>query len=169
MGTPYVGEIKLCSFNFAPKTYAQCNGQFLPINQNQALFSLLGTAYGGNGTTTFALPDLRGRTPIGFGNVYSLGEKAGKENHTLTLTEIPQHNHLLNGTSAVGDKRPANGGTLAADSRDDVQFYSPPTNVIPLAPASIGNRGGSQPHNNLQPYLAITFVIALLGVFPSHN
>lgn len=169
MSNPYLGEIKLCAFGFAPRGWALCNGQFLSIAQNQALFSLLGTTYGGNGTTTFALPDLRGRTPNSFGNGFTQGERLGEENHTLLITEIPEHDHQLNGTSAVGDKRPANGSTLAADSRNDVQFYSPVTNPIPLAPASVGIRGGSQAHNNMQPYLVINFVIALSGIFPSRN
>ncbi|MES2056448.1 MAG: tail fiber protein [Pseudomonadota bacterium] len=169
MSTPYLGEIKLCAFNFAPRGFALCNGQLLPINQNQALFSLFGTTYGGDGRTTFALPDLRGRTPNSFGSNFTLGARAGQENHTLLITEIPQHDHQLNGTSAVGDKRFANGNTLAADSRNDVQFYSPVTNPIPLAPASVGSRGGNQAHNNMQPYLVITFVVALQGIFPSRN
>jgi microcystin-dependent protein len=166
MSDPFLGEVKIMSFNFAPKGWALCNGQLLPINQNQALFSLLGTTYGGNGQTTFALPDLRGRVPIHMGNGITLGERAGEENHTLTLSEMATHNHPANGVSASGDTPIATGHLLAADA---TAMYGPASSLVPLAPGTITSIGGTQPHSNIQPYLVLSFCIALQGIFPSRN
>jgi microcystin-dependent protein len=167
MSTPFLGELKIISWNFAPKGWALCNGQFLPINQNQALFSILGTTYGGNGQTTFALPDLRGRVPIHQGQSWTLGQAAGEEFHTLTMSEMTQHTHVLTGTTATGDL-PTPNGNLLADSPN--QLYSNTlTNLTTLIPASVTNTGGSQPHENRQPYLVLNIIIALQGIFPSRN
>jgi microcystin-dependent protein len=178
MGTPYMSEIKICSFGFAPQGWAQCNGQFLPINQNQALFSLLGTTYGGNGQTTFALPDLRGRGSMHIGGGHVQGESAGKETHTLVQSEMPAHIHFPQAKNAQGTTGvPSSSVVLAqavavqADSsKVPVSMYSinAPTNLA-LNPAAIGNAGGSQAHPNQQPYLTLNLCIALLGVFPSRN
>lgn len=164
MGEPFLGEVRLMSFNFAPKGWALCNGQTLPINQNQALFAILGTTYGGNGQTTFALPDLRGRVPIYQGNGHILGEKGGEESHTLTLQEMPAHPHTMNASSANGDQNVPN--ILAAANNVYGAMAAPLTT---LAPTSITNAGGSQPHPNMQPYAVISFCIALQGIFPSRN
>jgi len=168
MGTPFLSEIKMFGFNvnFLPKGWALCNGQFLPINQNQALFSLLGTRYGGNGVTTFALPDLRGRVPIHFGNGRTLGESAGAEAVTITAQTMPQHTHFMNASTLAsgGNDNPA-GRFLGSASN----LYHTPAGLTPMNPGTISNVGGSQPHENRQPYLALTFGIALQGIFPSQN
>jgi microcystin-dependent protein len=162
-----MGEVKIVAFNFAPKGWALCNGQFLPINQNQALFSLLGTTYGGNGQTTFALPDLRGCASMHLGSGHTQGEKAGQESHTVTISEMPQHLHLAqaSGNNASSDV-PAAGVMLATASLD---LYRAPSTLVAMEPGIVGNVGGSQPHNNMQPYLVLNFCIALSGVFPSRN
>ena len=166
MGTPYMSEIRLMSFNFPPKGWALCNGQVLPINQNQALFSLLGTTYGGNGQTTFALPDLRGKVPLHMGNGFILGQAAGQEAHTLTISELPQHLHFVNvsSTASGGVDNPTNNFLGSAND-----LYHQPTGLTSMNPATIGPTGGSQPHQNMQPYLTLNFCIALQGVFPSQN
>src|SRR4051794_24798733 len=148
MGTPYMSEIRIISFNFAPKGWAFCNGQFLPINQNQALFSLLGTTYGGNGQTTFALPDLRGRAPIHVGAGFLEGQAGGEEFHTLTQSEMPTHFHPMSGISQDGTVQIPTGAFLATAGS---QPYHGATNLIAMDPASITNVGGSQPHENRQP------------------
>jgi microcystin-dependent protein len=166
MSTPFIAEIKIVSFNFAPKGWALCNGQLLPINQNQALFSLLGTTYGGDGRTTFALPDLRGRTPIHMGNGSILGENGGEESHTMSITEMPTHIHLAQGATVDGDTPVPTANILAAPTG---QVYAPANNLTPLDPGSVSPVGGNQAHENMQPYLTLNFVIALQGIFPSRN
>ena len=153
------------SFVFAPKGWALCNGQLLPINQNQALFSLLGTTYGGNGPTTFALPDVRGRVPIHTGQGHTLGEKGGEQAHTVSISELPTHTHLAQGSPTNGNSpTPANNVLASA-----LNVYRAADNAVSLQPASITNVGGSQPHENMQPYLTLSFCIALQGIFPSQN
>lgn len=167
---PFLGEISIVSFNFAPKGWALCNGQILPINQNQALFALLGTMYGGNGQTTFALPDLRDRIPMHVGGNHNQGERAGEVAHTLTIQEMPQHIHAYNGVSNAADQSTPVGNVVA--SPDPVAFgsvYGPPQNLEAMAAQMVSNAGGSQPHNNLHPVLTLNFVIALQGIFPSRN
>ena len=164
MSEPFLAEIKIISWNFSPKGWAFCNGQFLPINQNQALFAILGTTYGGNGQTTFALPDLRGRTPIYVGQGHVLGEKGGELAHTVTQQEMPQHVHFFNGNNTPNATTPTN-NFLSADPATP---YRTTTNTT-MAPGFISNAGGSQPHTNLQPYLVLNFIIALQGIFPSQN
>ena len=165
MAEPFLSEIRLMSFDFAPKGWTRCNGQLLPINQNQALFSLLGTTYGGNGQTNFALPDLQGRTPIHVGSGHTLGERGGEQAHTLTINEIPTHSHVATGTSDnATDAAPA--GNLLASGANQ---YQPPPGTTTLHPQTLGNVGGSQAHLNMQPFLTLTFCIALQGIFPSPN
>src|SRR5882757_6890169 len=162
-----MSEIKICGFNFPPKGWALCNGQTLPINQNQALFSLLGTMYGGNGQTTFLLPNLQGKVPMHVGEGHTLAETAGEQGHTLSIQEMPQHNHLASGTSLNGDAFVPTGNLLAPSP---AQLYGPPTsNLTTLIPSSVSNFGGSQAHNNMQPFLTVSFCIALQGIFPSPN
>jgi microcystin-dependent protein len=169
MSEPFLGQIQSFGFNFAPRGWAMCNGQLLSIAQNTALFSLLGTTYGGNGQTTFALPNLQSRIPLHFGqgpglSQYDLGQQAGEETVTLISTQMPQHNHLLNASSAVKlNTTPAGSGLGAA------QIYTTAALDSVLNPQEIGFTGGSQPHDNLQPYLAINWCIALEGIFPSRN
>jgi len=158
----------MMSFNFAPQGWAMCNGQFLPINQNQALFSLLGTTYGGNGQTNFQLPDLRGRAPMHFGNGHTLGEKAGQEAHTVTIAEVPTHIHTLNGSTTTASTVTPDVNTVLSVSTPQ-QIYAGPAGLVAMSPQAIGNVGGSQAHTNMQPYLVITFCIALQGIFPSQN
>lgn len=165
MAEPFLSEIRLFSFNFPPKGWAFCNGQLLPINQNQALFALLGTTYGGNGQTTFALPDLRGQAPIHVGNGHALGENAGSTNVTLTQQQMPEHLHLLNATNNSGSTANPNGAFPGAFNNG----YQAPTQLTTLHPESVSNVGGSQPHNNMMPYLVLNFCIALQGIFPSRN
>jgi microcystin-dependent protein len=167
----FIGEIRMMAFTFAPKGWAQCNGQLLPINQNQALFSLLGTMYGGNGQTNFALPDLRGRTPIHMGSGFTQGQRAGEEAHTLTIGELPAHSHFVQASSggpdASGGNSPAPTKTLSATSTG--QLYGPYANVQNMSPSMIGNAGGSQPHANMMPSMVIGMCIALIGIFPPRN
>jgi microcystin-dependent protein len=165
MAEPFLSEIRIMSFGFAPRGWALCNGQLLPINQNQALFSLLGTTYGGNGQTNFALPNLQGRTPIHTGNGHLLGEVGGEQAHTLSISEMPTHTHLANASTANGDTNFANGNVLAAAAN----LYAAPSNLTTLNPTSVANVGGSQAHLNMQPFLTLTFCIALQGIFPSRN
>jgi microcystin-dependent protein len=167
MGTPYLGEIKIVSFNFAPQPgWAECNGQLLPINQNQALFALLGTTYGGDGRTTFGLPNLEGRVPIHIGMGHIIGEVAGEPTHTLAMTEMPAHTHTLTGNGNNG-AAPVPGGNYLARTND--QVYISPQSLVPLAAGTVGNAGNSQAHENMQPYLTLNFVIALQGIFPSRS
>jgi microcystin-dependent protein len=167
MAEPFLSEIRLFSFNFAPRGWAQCNGQFLPINQNQALFSLLGTTYGGNGQTTFALPNLQGRAPVHFGDGLQLGQNGGAYSHTLNISEMPQHTHLVQANSAPGTTV-APGNTVVLAQRQ-AEIYRQPSNLVAMSPTSVTNVGGSQAHENMQPFLTINFCIALQGIFPSRN
>jgi microcystin-dependent protein len=166
MAEPFMTEIRIFSFNFPPKGWAMCNGQLLPINQNQALFSLLGTTFGGNGQTNFALPDLRGCVPIHVGDGFTLGQKAGEQNHTLTTSEMPTHIHQINAsTLASGGTDNPTGNYLGSASN----LYHTPTSPTSMNAGTIAGAGGSQPHLNMQPYLALTLCIALQGIFPSQN
>jgi microcystin-dependent protein len=171
MAEPFLGEVRMTAFNFPPKGWAQCNGQLMPINQNQALFALLGTMYGGNGQTTFALPDLRGSTPIHVGAGFTQGQRGGEESHTLTPNEMPAHTHLVQansgGPDGSGGNTPTPGKTLSATSTG--QLYAPPANVQPMSAHAVGSAGGSQPHTNMMPYTVVGFCIALIGIFPSRN
>jgi microcystin-dependent protein len=168
MSTPYLAEIRIFSFGFAPRGWAFCAGQLLPINQNQALFSLLGTLYGGNGTTNFALPDLRSRVPMHLGNGFVEGQTGGEEAHTLSVNEIPSHSHFVNASGVPGNSNSPVGNFLALSSR--FALYSATlSNPTTLQPATVGIAGGSQPHDNRQPYLVLNFCIALQGIFPSRN
>lgn len=165
MSEPFLSEIKIVSFNFAPKGWALCNGQFLPINQNQALFALLGTTYGGNGQTTFALPNLRGQVPIHMGDGHTLGEAAGTPSVTVNIQQLPQHLHFEMAQPLAGNSLPAVGNLFSQASN----VYRTPDNLISINSASVSPVGGSQPHNNMMPYLVLNFIIALQGIFPSQN
>jgi microcystin-dependent protein len=166
MAEPFLSEIRIMSFNFAPKGWAMCNGQFLPINQNQALFSLLGTTFGGDGRTTFALPDLRSRVPIHKGSGHVLGERGGEQAHTLTVAELPEHTHVLQATNSGGGGIIPTGNLLGNAGS---QVYANAQQLVALNPLSVTNVGGSQAHVNAQPFLTLTFCIALQGIFPSPN
>jgi microcystin-dependent protein len=168
MAEPFLSEIRLMSFSFAPRGWALSNGQLLPINQNQALFSLLGTTYGGDGQVTFALPDLRARVPIHMGSGHTLGERAGEAAHTLSDSELPAHSHVLRASSQSAAASPPSpqGGRILADSSPG-QAYAGPTSLGAMGAASVTSSGGSQAHSNLQPYLTLSFCIALQGIFPS--
>ena len=168
MGTPFLGEIRIVSYSFAMKGWAFCNGQLLPINQNAALFSIMGTTYGGNGTTNFALPNLQGRAPLHFGAGFNLGEEAGEETHNLLISELPAHTHLVSASSAAATaSSPANARAASAVTTN----FAPPDPNTPavLHPAAFAPTGGSQPHENRSPYLVLNFVVALQGIFPSQN
>jgi microcystin-dependent protein len=165
MSEPFLSEIKIVAFNFPPKGWALCNGQFLPINQNQALFSLLGTTYGGNGQTTFALPNLRGQVPIHVGSGHTLGEQGGSTSVTVNMQQMPTHTHGLMGTQTNANAGLPTGNLLGRTS----SLYTSPSALTTLAPSSVTSVGGSQPHNNMMPYLVLNFVIALQGIFPSPN
>ena len=167
MAEPFLSEIRIMSFVFAPKGWALCNGQFLPINQNQALFSLLGTTFGGDGRVNFALPDLRGRIPIHVGSGHTLGEKGGEQAHTLSIAELPEHTHTLNATSAAASAViPTNSLVLG---QPPFEIYRPPSSLGAMSAGTVGNTGGSQAHLNMQPFLTLSFCIALQGIFPSPN
>ena len=163
MSDYFMGQIMMTGFGFAQKNFAQCNGQLMAITQNQALFSLLGTTYGGNGQTNFALPDLRGRMPMHMGAGHTLGEKAGEQAHTLTLPEIPQHSHAMAASGTTGQATSGN-GNLPAAARG---HYAQSGNTT--MPALLANVGGSQPHLNMPPYLPLSFCMAMQGIFPSQT
>ena len=165
MSDPFIGEIKIFAFGYAPRGWALCNGQLLPINQNQALFSLLGTTYGGDGRVNFALPDLRGRVPFHMGGSLVLGQRAGETAHTLNLSELPAHTHIPAGSSANPNATGPSGNLWAGLSGGG---YSLTPNTS-MNPASIANSGGSQPHENMSPYQVLNFCIALVGIFPSRT
>jgi len=162
MAEPFLSEIRMMSFVFPPKGWALCNGQLLPINQNQALFSLLGTTFGGDGRVNFALPDLRGRTPIHVGSTHTLGERGGEQAHTLSIAELPTHTHTENFSTATASLAD---GTGAVPAQTLTPAYAPAQNLVAMGP--ISNTGGSQAHLNMQPFLTISFCIALQGIFPS--
>ena len=166
MAEPFLSELRIMSFGFAPKSWAMCNGQLLPINQNQALFSLLGTTFGGDGRVNFALPDLRGQVPIHVGSGHTLGEKGGEQAHTLSIAELPTHTHSFNVQGASGNATTGAGNFLANAGSD---LYTAAASLVAMNPGAAGNTGGSQAHLNMQPFLVLTFCIALQGIFPSPN
>jgi microcystin-dependent protein len=166
MAEPFLSEIRLMSFVFAPKGWALCNGQLLPINQNQALFSLLGTTFGGDGRVNFALPDLRGRTPIHVGSGKTLGQRGGEQAHTVSIAELPTHSHFAVASSVdTGGNDNPTGRVLGSAAN----LYHTPASLIAINPGTIKNTGGSQAHLNMQPFLTLSFCIALQGIFPSPN
>lgn len=172
MAEPFVGEIRIFAGSFAPVGWAFCEGQLLPISENDALFTLIGTTYGGDGQSTFALPDLRGRVPIHQGqgpglSSHILAESGGAEEITLTATQIPAHQHVLTGTSAIGDEPSPANHFLARTTNTDIYTGDAPD--VNMAAAAIGPTGGSQPHTNFQPYLCVNFIISLFGIFPQQN
>lgn len=166
MAEPFLAEVRMVGFNFPPRGWAFCDGQILPINQNQSLFSLLGTTFGGDGRTSFALPDLRGRTPMHVGNGHREGQKSGQETVTLSAAQIPSHTHAFNASSTAGNDRASTNRILA--STPAYRPYAADRNQ-PLRSGSITNAGGGQAHNNMQPYTTVSFTIALQGLFPSRN
>jgi microcystin-dependent protein len=170
MSEPFLAEIRMVGFNFAPRGWAFCDGQILPIDQNQSLYSLLGTSYGGDGRTSFALPDLRGRVPIHVGSngqgTHTLGQKSGEENHALSQNEMPQHDHTAQASSDDATQTLTVGNVLA---RSTTPIYAPPQNLTPMNERSVSHVGGGQGHENMQPYLALNFCIALQGLYPSRN
>ena len=167
MAEPFLSEIRIMSFGFPPKGWAFCDGQLLPINQNQALFSLLGTTYGGDGRVNFGLPNLQGRVPMHMGNSHTLGEIGGEQSHTLSISEIPTHTHQANASSTeAGNAVPAN--NLLANSAPN-SLYGPAQNLTALNAATVAAVGGSQAHLNMQPFLVLSFCIALQGIFPSQT
>lgn len=166
MSEPFLAEVRMVGFNFAPRGWALCDGQILPINQNQSLYSLLGTTYGGDGRTSFALPDLRGRTPIHVGLGHREGQKSGEETHTLAVNEMPQHTHIVQATNTAGTSQDPSNNVLATAATDVYGAFTSPVN---MGSGSIANTGGGQAHENMQPYLAVNFCIALQGLFPSRN
>jgi microcystin-dependent protein len=165
MAEPFLSEIRIMSFGFPPKGWALCDGQLLPINQNQALFALLGTTFGGDGRVNFGLPDFRGRTPIHVGSGHTLGERGGEQAHTLSIAELPTHVHSARASAADGSQVVPGGALLARAAPAD-PYVAPATPVV-MNPASVANVGGSQAHQNMQPYLTLSFCIALQGIFPS--
>jgi len=167
MGTPYLAELRLVSFSYAPKGWAMANGQTLAISQNQALFALLGTTYGGNGQTTFLLPNLQGRVAFHFGNGFTQGQVGGETTHTLSTAELPTHNHTASAVNVVADQNKP-GNHLFANTTGGVTVYGGAQGTT-LLPATISNAGGNQPHENEQPYLVMNWIIALQGIFPSRN
>jgi microcystin-dependent protein len=167
MAEPFLSEIRIMSFGFAPKGWALCNGQLLPINQNQALFSLLGTTYGGDGRVNFALPNLQGRLPLHMGSGHTLGESGGQQAHTLTIAEIPTHTHVVRSAAVNGTNTPTTSTLLARSVPQPA--YAPPSALAAMSPQTIGNIGGSQAHLNMQPFLVLNFSIALQGIFPSQT
>lgn len=173
MSEPFLAEVRIVGFNFAPRGWAFCDGQILPINQNQSLYSLLGTTYGGDGRTSFALPDMRGRTPIHVGasngTDHRLGQKSGEETHTLAVNEMPSHDHGLKASSELADTPIPTGNLLASSAPNEIYSAFASSQQAQLANGTVVNAGGGQAHNNMMPYLTINFCIALQGLFPSRN
>ncbi|MEW9573011.1 phage tail protein [Rhodanobacter sp. Si-c] len=168
MSDYFIGQIMLSGFNFAPRNFAMCNGQLLPINQYQAVFALLGTVYGGNGTTNFQLPDLRGRTPVGYGNTYPIGNSFGIENATLDGSQVPVHTHAINATTAAGAIRdPAN--SIYGTPANGQAYANAGDGMTQLHAQQMQNAGGSQPHSNLQPFNVLNFSMCLYGIFPTRG
>lgn len=168
MAEPFLSEIRIFSFVFAPKGWALCNGQLLPINQNQALFSLLGTTFGGDGRVNFALPDLRSRTPLHVGSGHTLGERGGEQAHTLSIAELPTHTHTAQASDVTAStSTPTN--ELVLSNSSGSSLYGPAANLVAMSPTAVSNVGGSQAHLNMQPFLTLSFGIALQGIFPSPN
>lgn len=165
MSEPFLGEIRMFALNYAPRGWLPCNGQVLAINQYQALFSILGTTYGGNGMTTFALPNLQGRAPVHTGSGITLGQSAGEETHTLTIQEMPSHTHQASGNSAGASSSQAQGNVWGKPAANT---YAASANTT-MSAAALGLAGGSQPHENMQPYNVVNFCIAINGIFPSRN
>lgn len=170
MSEPFLAEIRIVGFNFAPRGWAFTDGQILPINQNQSLYSLLGTTYGGDGRTSFALPDLRSRTPLHKGDGYQLGQKGGAETVTLTAAQIAAHSHTAKASSTTGNTSSPSGRVLAAETLPDEAYRDPEAaNMTALRSGTVTNAGGGQAHNNMQPFTTVAFCIALRGLFPSRN
>ncbi|MCP5417392.1 MAG: phage tail protein [Chromatiaceae bacterium] len=177
MSEPFLAEVRIFGFNFSPRGWALCDGQILPINQNQSLYSLLGNTYGGDGRTSFALPDLRGRTPLHAGDGITLGQRGGEETHALTPGEIPQHTHVpVKGVTISTAASTTQNGNLLANTDvgggrggSSITPYAAPNNLVSLHPSSVANTGAGQGHNNMQPYLVVNYCIALQGLFPSRN
>lgn len=165
MSEPFLGEVKIISWNYPPKGWAFCNGQLLPINQNQALFSLLGTTYGGDGRVTFALPNLQGRVPIHMGNSFTLGQVGGETTHTLNISEVPQHTHIPSGTTNNPSVESPSGNVWCHNTANP---FNNSANTAML-PNAIASTGGNQPHQNLSPYLVLNMIVALQGIFPSQT
>jgi microcystin-dependent protein len=168
MGTPFLSEIKIVSFNFPPKGWAFCNGQLLPINQNQALFSLLGTTYGGDGRVNFGLPNLQGRTPMHVGNSHTLGEMGGEQAHTLSISELPTHTHTASAANVPATSNAPSNARMISQSAG-ANMYGAASNLVNMSPQALATVGTSQAHLNMQPYLTLTFCIALQGIFPSQT
>jgi microcystin-dependent protein len=169
MSDPYIGEIRMSGFNFAPQGWALCNGQILPISQNQALFAILGTTYGGDGQSTFALPNLQGRVPMHVGAGYVLGQIAGESAHTLVQPELPIHTHQVMASTAATHSSDPTGRVFGNVQPGDLNLFRVQDNSTTMDGPTIGTAGGSQPHENMQPYTVVNFVIALEGIFPPHN
>ncbi len=169
MAQPYVGEIRMFAGNFAPAGWMFCEGQLLPISENETLFQLIGTTYGGDGQSTFALPDLRGRVPIHQGNGFILAETGGAEEITLTANQIPAHGHAMLGTNDTAAQTQPTNAVVAATALATITPYGTDAPTTNLAPSSMGSVGGSQPHTNFQPYLCIDFIISLFGIYPSQT
>ena len=169
MAQPYVGEIRIFAGNFAPAGWMFCEGQLLPISENETLFQLIGTTYGGDGQSTFALPDLRGRLPLHQGNGFILAETGGAEEITLTVNQIPIHSHPMLASTSVGTTLDPTNNILATTPLATTLAYGTDAPITPLAANSIGAIGGSQPHTNFQPYLCVDFIISLFGIFPSQT
>lgn len=168
MAEPFLGELRIFSFGFPPKGWALTNGQLLPINQNQALFALMGTTYGGDGRVNFALPDMRGRSPIHMSNSHTQGERSGTESHILTQNEMPQHNHFVNASATNAGAVAIPTGNYLSNAAPN-EIYTSGGQLVALQPANVANTGGSQPHNNMQPFITLSFCVALQGIFPSQN
>ncbi|ABD82583.1 phage tail protein [Saccharophagus degradans] len=169
MSEPFLAEVKVVGFNFAPRGWAFCDGQIMQISQNQSLYSLLGTNYGGDGRTSFALPDIRGRTPIHRTDGHALGQKGGSEVVTLTAAQIPAHNHAVKASTSAANVLPVGDTAVLADTSRDLYADASPANLAALNSGTIANTGGGQAHNNMQPYLTLSYCIALQGLFPSRN
>lgn len=169
MAEPFLGEIRIFGFDYPPKGWAFCDGAFLPINQNQPLFALLGTRFGGNGQTNFALPDLRGRAAIHAGNGFGLGTSGGEEAHTITVSELPMHTHFVSAQNVTATTPDPTNGLLAASSSAVGSVYGDASQLVAMSPLAVTSVGGSQPHLNMQPYLSLNFCMAMQGLFPSQN